>query len=201
MANWIIENIAQFGYLGIFLLMVAESLFPPIPSELVIPFAGFAAVEGTLSFPLVVIVATLGALAGMAPWYIAGRVFGLGRLRALADRHGRWFTMNAEEVDAATEAFRRYGPFIVLFGRLVPLIRTLISVPAGLARMPLAAFFGASLVGALVWNLFLAGMGALLAANYAVVEHWLDPVTNGVVILLVGGYLWRVIRWRPGRTG
>lgn len=200
MANWIIENIAQFGYLGLFLLMVAESLFPPIPSELVIPFAGFAAMQGTLSFPLVVIVATLGALAGMAPWYIAGRVFGLGRLRTLADRHGRWLTMNAEEIDAATEAFRRHGPMIVLFGRLVPLIRTLISIPAGLARMPLAACFGASLVGALIWNLFLAGMGALLAANYAVVQAWLDPVTNGVVLLVVAIYIFRVIRWKPGRS-
>jgi membrane protein DedA with SNARE-associated domain len=197
-ANWIIETIGQFGYLGIFLLMVLESLFPPIPSELVIPFAGFAAMQGTLSLPGVIAAATLGALAGMVPWYIAGRLFGLGRLRALANRFGRVFTLNAEEVDTATEAFRRHGPIIVLVGRLLPIIRTLISVPAGLARMPAHLFFAASLVGALIWNLILVGAGALLAANYGLVEKWLDPVTTLVIVSVVAIYIYRFIRWRPG---
>lgn len=201
MATWIIETITQFGYVGIFLLMLAESIFPPIPSELIIPFAGFAAANGQLSFVGVLIAATLGAVVGMVPWYLAGRIFGLGRVRHLADRYGRWFTLNATEVDTATHAFRRWGRWIVLAGRLVPLIRTLISVPAGLAKMPAALFFGASFIGALIWNSILAGAGYLLAEHYDVVEGWLDPGTNIVLGLIVVIYIYRLITWRPGDKG
>jgi membrane protein DedA with SNARE-associated domain len=201
MANWIIETIAQFGYLGIFLLMLLESVFPPIPSELIIPFAGFAAQQGQLSFPGVIIAATLGSLVGMAPWYIAGRLFGLGRVRALADRFGRWFTLNAEEIDTATGFFRRYGPLIVLFGRLLPIIRTLISVPAGLAHMPVGQFVLYSTIGAVVWNTLLTGGGYLLAEHYEAIEAWLDPLTLIILGTVVVVYVWRLITWRPSRKG
>ena len=162
MAHWIIETISSFGYLGIFLLMLVEAVFPPIPSELIIPFAGFSAAQGQLDFVGVVVAASLGSLAGMVPWYFAGRLFGLGRVRSLADRFGRWFTLNAEEIDVATGFFRRFGPWIVLFGRLLPIIRTLISVPAGLARLPVPLLRRRSLVGVLVWNTEMAGDGYLI---------------------------------------
>lgn len=200
MATWIIETITQWGYLGIFLLMLLESIFPPIPSELIIPFAGFAAATGQLNFIGVLIAASTGAVVGMVPWYVAGRLFGLGRVRTLADRYGRWLTLNAEEVDTATRAFHRFGPWIVLFGRLVPLIRTLISVPAGLAKMGAVPFFVASFIGALVWNTLLAGAGYLLAEHYDAVESWLDPGTTIVMGLVVLVYLYRLITWRPGRA-
>jgi membrane protein DedA with SNARE-associated domain len=197
MATWIIETIAQFGYLGIFLLMLLESIFPPIPSELIIPFAGFAAQQGDLNFFGVLIAATLGSLVGMVPWYLAGRLFGLGRVRALADRFGRWFTLNAEEIDTATGFFRRYGPLIVLFGRLLPIIRTLISVPAGLAHMPVGQFVLYSTIGAVVWNTLLTGGGFLLAEHYEVIETWLDPVTLVILGAVLVVYVWRLITWRP----
>jgi membrane protein DedA with SNARE-associated domain len=197
MATWIIETIAQFGYLGIFLLMLLESIFPPIPSELIIPFAGFAAQQGDLNFFGVLIAATLGSLVGMVPWYLAGRLFGLGRVRALADRFGRWFTLNAEEIDTATGFFRRYGPLIVLFGRLLPIIRTLISVPAGLAHLPVGQFVLYSTIGAVVWNTLLTGGGFLLAEHYEVIETWLDPVTLVILGAVLVVYVWRLITWRP----
>ncbi len=199
MANWIIETIGQFGYLGIFLLMLLESVFPPIPSELIIPFAGFAAQQGQLNFFGVLIAATLGSLVGMAPWYLAGRLFGLGRVRALADRFGRWFTLNADEIDTATGFFRRYGPMIVLFGRLLPIIRTLISVPAGLAHMPVGTFLLYSTIGAVVWNTLLTGGGYLLAEHYEAIEVWLDPLTLVILGAVVVVYVWRLITWRPSR--
>lgn len=199
MATWIIETIAQFGYLGIFLLMLLESVFPPIPSELIIPFAGFAAQQGQLNFFGVLLAATLGSLVGMAPWYLAGRLFGLGRVRALADRFGRWFTLNAEEIDTATGFFRRYGPLIVLFGRLLPIIRTLISVPAGLAHMPVGTFLLYSTIGAVVWNTLLTGGGFLLAEHYEAIEVWLDPLTLIILGAVVVVYVWRLITWRPSR--
>jgi membrane protein DedA with SNARE-associated domain len=199
MATWIIETIAQFGYLGIFLLMLLEAVFPPIPSELIIPFAGFAAQQGELNFFGVIVAASLGSLVGMVPWYLAGRLFGLGRVRALADRFGRWFTLNADEIDLATGFFRRYGPLIVLFGRLAPIIRTLISVPAGLARMPVGPFVAYSMIGVVVWNTLLTGGGYLLAEHYEAIEVWLDPLTLVILGVVVVVYLWRLVTWRPSR--
>jgi membrane protein DedA with SNARE-associated domain len=200
MAHWIIETITNSGYFGIFLLMLVEAVFPPIPSELIIPFAGFSAAQGNLHFIGVVIAASLGSLAGMVPWYFAGRLFGLGRVRSLADRFGRWFTLNAAEIDVATGFFRRFGPWIVLFGRLLPIIRTLISVPAGLARMPVPLFFAASLVGVLVWNTALAGAGYLMAEHYHLVEKWLDPLTLVVLVAVGALYVFRLFTWRPSRS-
>src|SRR6218665_4037102 len=118
MTDWIIQTISDLGYLGIFLVMLAESIFPPIPSELIIPFAGFAAANGDLNFFGVLAAATVGAVVGMLPWYYAGRLFGLDRVRRLADRFGRVMTLSAEEIDVAVDWFRRFGPIIVLFGRL-----------------------------------------------------------------------------------
>ena len=189
MATWIIETITSLGYAGIFLLMLLESVFPPIPSELIIPFAGLSAASGALDFWLVLLAATTGTVVGMLPWYFAGRIFGLGRVRTLADRYGRWLTLNADEIDTATDWFRRFGPVIVLIGRLIPLIRTLISIPAGLACMPFWQFLAFSTLGALVWNSILVGAGFILAEHYELVETWLDPGTTIVLGLVVLIYL------------
>lgn len=200
MSDWIIQTISEFGYLGLFLLMLLESIFPPIPSELIIPFAGFSAARGDLSYFGVLLAATAGAMVGMLPWYLAGRLFGLARVRWLADRFGRWFTLNADEIDIAARWFRHFGPAIVFFGRLAPIIRTLISVPAGLARMPVWLFFLASGAGALLWNTILVSAGFFLNEHYDRVEAFLDPLTivvlGGVVLL----YLYRLVTWRPSRA-
>lgn len=197
MATWIIETITNLGYLGIFLLMLLESVFPPIPSELIIPFAGYSAATGQLNVWLVLLTATLGAVVGMLPWYIAGRLFGLSRLRNLADRYGRWLTLNAAEIDTATHWFTRFGPIIIFVGRLVPLIRTLISIPAGLARLPAWQFLLFSSLGALLFNAVLVGAGYILAEHYEAVEAFLDPGTTIVLGAIVLTYIWRLITWRP----
>ena len=199
MTDWIIQTISQWGYVGIFLVMLAESIFPPIPSELIIPFAGFAAANGELNFFGVIAAATIGAVVGMLPWYFAGRIFGLDRVRWLADRYGRLLTMNAEEVDTAVGFFQRYGPIIVLFGRLLPIIRTLISIPAGLARMPLPIFLLASTAGALVWNTVLTLAGYVLHEHYEVIEVVLDPLSYLVLAAVVLLYLYRLVTWRPSK--
>lgn len=199
MTEWIVHTISQWGYAGIFLVMLAESIFPPIPSELIIPFAGFAAANGDLSLAGVLASATIGAVVGMLPWYFAGRLFGLDRVRWLADHYGRVLTMNSDEIDVAVRFFRRFGPIIVLFGRLIPLIRTLISIPAGLSRMPLPAFLLASTAGALVWNTILTLAGYILHEHYEVVEKILDPLSYVVLALVVLLYLFRVITWKPSR--
>ena len=200
MTDWIIQTISDLGYLGIFLVMLAESIFPPIPSELIIPFAGFAAANGDLNFFGVLAAATIGAVVGMLPWYFAGRVFGLARLRWLADHRGRMLTMNAQEIDLAVGFFTRFGPAIVFFGRLMPIIRTLISVPAGLARMPLPVFLAASSAGALLWNTVLTLAGYILHEHYDLVEVVLDPLTYVVLAAVALTYLYRVITWKPSRA-
>ncbi|ODT72668.1 MAG: alkaline phosphatase [Pelagibacterium sp. SCN 63-23] len=200
MTDWIIQTITDLGYVGIFLVMLAESLFPPIPSELIIPFAGFAAANGELNLFGVLATATFGAVVGMLPWYFAGRLFGLGRVRWLADRYGRLITMNAAEIDVAVGFFRRYGPLIVLFGRLMPIIRTLISIPAGLARMSLPLFLLASTTGALIWNTFLTLAGYVLHEHYEMIEVVLDPLSYLVLAAVVLIYLVRVLTWKPSRA-
>lgn len=199
MTDWIIQTISDLGYLGIFLVMLAESIFPPIPSELIIPFAGFAAANGQLDLIGVLAAATIGAVVGMLPWYFAGRLFGLARVRWLADRYGRLLTMNADEIDVAVGFFRRFGPAIVLFGRLMPIIRTLISIPAGLARMSLPVFLLASTTGALIWNTVLTLAGYILHEHYDLVEVVLDPLSYIVLAAVVLLYLFRVITWKPGK--
>ncbi|MCP8882844.1 DedA family protein [Devosia sp. XJ19-1] len=200
MTDWIIQTISELGYVGIFLVMLAESIFPPIPSELIIPFAGFAAANGDLNLFGVLATATFGAVVGMLPWYFAGRIFGLPRVKWLADRYGRLLTMNAEEIDVAVGFFRRFGPIIVLFGRLLPIIRTLISIPAGLAAMPLPLFLLASTTGALVWNTFLTLSGYILHEHYEVIEVVLDPLSYLVLATVVAVYLFRVVTWKPARA-
>jgi len=199
MTDWIIQTIAELGYVGIFLVMLAESIFPPIPSELIIPFAGFAAAGGDLNLIGVIVTATLGAVVGMLPWYYAGRIFGLVRVRWLADKFGRFMALNADEIDIAVGWFTRFGPIIVLFGRLMPLIRTLISIPAGLSRMRLPVFLAASSAGALIWNTILTMAGYILHEHYHVIEVVLDPLSYGVLALVVLVYLFRVVTWRPSK--
>ena len=199
MTDWIIQTISELGYLGIFLVMLAESIFPPIPSELIIPFAGFAAANGDLNLFGVLAAATIGAVVGMLPWYFAGRLFGLERVRYLADRFGRVMAFNADEIDMAVGWFKRFGPIIVLFGRLIPLIRTLISIPAGLSRMSLPVFLAASTTGALIWNTFLTMAGYILHEHYEMIEVVLDPLSYIVLALVVVLYLIKVITWKPSK--
>lgn len=197
MSGWITETITNSGYIGIFLLMLLESIFPPIPSELIIPFAGFSAAEGHLNLPGVIVAATVGSLVGAAPWYIVARLFGLERVRWLADRYGRWFTLNATEVDVASAWFVRWGKPVILFGRLFPIVRTLISIPAGLAKMPVTAFVAFSGFGMLIWNTVLVMSGYLLHQHYELVESWLDPVTYLVLAAVIALYLFRLVTWKP----
>lgn len=200
MTDWIIQTISELGYLGIFLVMLAESIFPPIPSELIIPFAGFAAANGDLNLFGVLAAATIGAVVGMLPWYYAGRLFGLTRVRYLADRFGRVMAFNADEIDIAVKWFTRFGPVIVLFGRLIPLIRTLISIPAGLSRMSLPVFLAASTTGALIWNTFLTMAGYILHEHYEAIEVVLDPLSYIVLGLVVVLYLLKVATWKPSKA-
>jgi membrane protein DedA with SNARE-associated domain len=196
MSEWIIGIITDFGYVGIVLLMLLEAMFPPIPSELIIPFAGYSAATGALNPVLVVLAATLGSTLGALPWFLAGWFFGLDRCKWLANRYGRWLTVSSKDIDTADHWFDRYGWTVVFFGRLLPIVRTLISVPAGLTGMKPHWFLLASLAGMTLWNIILVSAGYLLHEHYHVVEQYLDPLTYIVLVLGVLIYLWRVVTWK-----
>jgi membrane protein DedA with SNARE-associated domain len=197
--DWIIGFIGSGGYLAIALLMLMENVFPPIPSELVLPFAGFVAARGDLQ-PLGVLVAAMaGSLLGALPWYWAGRRLGLDRLRAFAGRHGRWLTLTPDDVDRAQAWFRRHGAVSVALGRLVPAVRSVISMPAGVAALPLATFLLWSLLGSTAWNVLLLAVGFVLESRYEAAKDVIEWVTRGVVGVLLAGYAWRVVRFDPGR--
>lgn len=198
MFDWTLGIIETGGYAGIFFLMIVENIFPPIPSEVIIPLAGYAAAEGELNIAAVVLVASLGAVAGSLPWYFLGRAFGLPRLRRLSLRYGRLLTLTPADIDAAESWFARHGQKAVLFGRLVPTVRTLISVPAGLARMPLYLFLAYSFVGSALWTTLLAGLGYWLNSQHELVADYLNPVSNLIVAAIVIAYIYRVLRFDSG---
>lgn len=191
------ETITAGGAWGIAMLMLLENIFPPIPSELIMPFAGFEAAAGRLSFWAVVIAGTLGSVAGAVVWYAAGRGFGEARTLALIDRYGFWLTISREEAERALAWFARRGALAVFLGRLVPGVRTIISVPAGLAAMPFGKFLAITALGSLVWVVMLTLAGYLLEANYERVAHLLDPATKLILGVILVTYVWRAYRlWR-----
>jgi membrane protein DedA with SNARE-associated domain len=197
MSEWIIDLITQWGYVGIFALMVLENVFPPIPSELIMPFAGYVAAQGDLSLAGVLVAGTLGSLLGTGVWYLAARMLGLVRFTWLCNKLGRVATIDEKDIDMAVAWFDRYGLIAVFVGRLIPAIRTLISVPAGLAAMPVWKFLAVSAVGTFAWTAFLTGAGLVLHEHYEVVEAYVDPVSTAVVVLAVVIYIYRFITWKP----
>lgn len=197
MFDWITRFIQDHGYAGIAVLMLAENVFPPIPSELVMPLAGFTATRGELVIALAVAAGAAGSLAGALFWYWVGAAIGAERLKRWSIRHGRWLALAPRDVDQACAWFARHGGKAVLLGRLVPGVRSLISVPAGIAGMPLAPFLAYSALGIVAWSALLAAAGYLLESEYHAVAGWLNPVANAVIAALAGIYLYRV--WTFGR--
>jgi membrane protein DedA with SNARE-associated domain len=189
--------IERSGYLGVGFLMFLETIFPPIPSEVIMPVAGVAAARGEMTLGGVIAAGTAGAMLGNVVWYLAARALGIVRFKPLIDRYGRWITMNWEEVERAEIWFRRNGTFFVFLGRMLPTVRSLVSVPAGLLKMRFKTFFLASTVGTLGWTTALAFAGYRLREEFKEVDEWLGPVSTAIIVTLAIGYVWRVIRYRP----
>ena len=195
MAEWITNIMNSLGYLGIGLLMFLENIFPPIPSELIMPLAGFTVAQGKLNFGLVVLVGVLGTVLGALPWYYAGQILGEQRLKSLADKYGKWLTITSKDIEKARRWFDRRGGQAVFICRLVPGVRTLISLPAGISRMPLVPFLLYSTLGTLLWVGLLTYAGYALGNNYELVEEYLAPVSKIVLVTLVIAFiLWLVRR-------
>jgi membrane protein DedA with SNARE-associated domain len=184
--------IAKAGLGGVFLLMLAENILPVIPSELILPMAGFDAARGVMDPWLAALVGGVGSALGGVVWYLIGRWLGLGRLKRLAARAGRWAAVTPADLDRAAAWFTRRGAAAVCIGRCLPGVRGYICIPAGVARMRFSAFLLWSTVGAMAWSGMLVSAGWSLGGHYERVERWMDPVTEVVWGLLAGLYLLRV---------
>ena len=201
MFDFITGLIDRMGVIGVALMMFLENVFPPIPSELIMPMAGYLAAEGNMSLVGVLVAGTLGSIIGAVVWYELGRALGEERFLALVDRFGLWATISRQDAEYALHWFRTKGGWAVLLGRMVPAVRTLISVPAGLAAMPRLPFLVLTTIGSLIWIGFLTGAGYLLQAEYHRITVWLDPGTSIVVGIFIAIYVYRVARQIMRRKG
>ncbi len=193
MTEWITSTIYSLGYVGIGFLMFLENLFPPIPSELIMPLAGFVVQQGKMDFTLVVLAGVIGTVLGALPWFYAGRLLGEERLKKLCDRYGKWLGISGEDISKSKNWFDRYGNKAVLLCRLVPGVRTLISIPAGIGNMNIIPFLIYSTIGTTLWVLLLTYAGFALGQNYKVVETYIDPISKVVVIVVVVAFVGFVI--------
>ena len=192
LSEWVIDVIGKLGYVGVALLVALENLFPPIPSEIVLPFAGFVAREGHATLPGMIVAATIGSLVGA--WLLYGIAAWIGpvRMERFVVRHGKWLRLTPADIARAERWFDRRAVVAVLVGRCIPLIRSLVSIPAGFRRMPFATFTLYTAIGSLIWNTALIGAGYILRANWKDVEPVLDVVQYVVVAAIVGVVGWFV---------
>ncbi len=179
--QWIQDVMGSLGYVGIALLLVLENLFPPIPSEVVLPLAGFFVGTGNLTFWGALLASTVGATVGAIVLYGLGRWGG----RALVLRYGRWLCVSEENLDRARGWFVKHGVLVVLGARVVPGARSVVSIPAGTSRMPLLRFTVLTAVGSAIWNALLIGAGYALGANWSAVRNWVGSYSDVVLVVVV----------------
>lgn len=195
MTEFILNLIAWGGYVGIFILMTLENVFPPLPSEVIMGFGGMAVARGDMDMTPLLIVATAGTTLGNVFWYGVGRWIGIARIRPFVERHGRWLTLTWDDVEKLDRFFRRHGLWVVFFFRFLPTFRTMISLPAGMARMGMPRFLLATFVGSAIWNAVLAYAGLLLGSQFQQLQVYVGPVAIGTSVVAAVIWAYRVATW------
>lgn len=184
--------IEAMGYLGVFLLMALENIFPPLPSEFIMPLSGYMVTERKFTMLGIVLSGTLGSLAGNLPLYYLGSRLGKDKLEQFIVKYGKWFALAPPDIEKADKWLSRHGHTAVFFCRLIPGIRSLISIPAGFNKMRLSRFLLFSLAGTVIWVAFLAGVGYFLGRNFSRIDDYLDVITYVVIGLAIVLYLRRL---------
>ena len=193
LADWVTDVIDALGYLGVALLVALENLFPPIPSEIVLPFAGFVASDGDASLIGMIVAATIGSLVGALILYGIAASIGPERLGRFLVRYGKWFRLTQADIAKSEAWFDRHSASAVLICRCIPLVRSLISIPAGFRRMPLGRFVTYTLIGSAVWNTALIGAGYVLRSQWKEVEpvlSWAQYLVIAAIVAAIGWYVW-----------
>jgi len=199
LATWVQDIIERLGAVGVALLIILENVFPPIPSEIVLPFAGFVAQRGDGSVVVMIVAATVGAVIGALILYYVAALIGPVRLRVFIAKFGKWFGVKPADLTRAEQWFDRHAVAAVLLGRCVPLIRSVVSVPAGFRRMPLVPFIAYTALGSAVWNTALIGAGAALGNQWENVEPYvaiLQWLVLAAIALFLTWFIYGKIRRR-----
>ncbi|EDN9504367.1 DedA family protein [Listeria monocytogenes serotype 1/2a] len=191
METWITSIMADFGYVGIFILIMVENLFPPIPSEIILTFGGFMTTVTSLNVVMVIIVATLGSVVGAILLYKVASYFGKERLTKIVLKYGRILRLKESDIERAENFFLKYGSWAVFLCRMIPLIRSLISIPAGMTKMKMSKFLILTTAGSLLWNTVLIGLGAMLGESWSEIVVFMDSfstiIYSIIAILVVVG--------------
>ncbi|EAC4315465.1 DedA family protein [Listeria monocytogenes] len=191
METWITSIMADFGYIGIFVLIMVENLFPPIPSEIILTFGGFMTTVTSLNVVMVIIVATLGSVVGAILLYKVASYFGKERLTNIVLKYGRVLRLKESDIERAESFFLKYGSWAVFLCRMIPLIRSLISIPAGMTKMKMSKFLILTTAGSLLWNTVLIGLGAMLGESWSEIVVFMDSfstiIYSIIAILVVVG--------------
>ena len=202
-SNWARDIMDALGYVGLALLVAIENLFPPIPSEIILPLAGFNSSLGDMNVFLAILFATIGSVVGAVMLYYIGYFFGEERVRYIVRNWGKWLGFKESDVDKADEWFDKYGGLAVMLCRVVPIVRSLISIPAGLRKMPMLMFLLYTTIGSLTWNTLLIFAGYLLGDNWDHVEEYVGILQYFVLaVVLIVGIWWVWARMiKPRREG
>ncbi|NTV30931.1 DedA family protein [candidate division WWE3 bacterium] len=186
--TWGLHIISLGGYWGIFSISLLENVFTPIPSEAIIPFAGILVSQGKFSFTLVVVAATLGSLIGAYVFYYVGYILGADHIKQFIIKWGKYFFLSEDDVKRAEEWFSKYGMWAVLICRVIPLVRSFISIPAGYVKLPFWKFSVLTAIGSGLWSTFLVYIGFALGENYHIIEPYISTIEKVVAIILAIGF-------------
>ena len=185
MESWITEVMNTYGYIGILLLIALENIFPPIPSEVILTFGGFMTTTSNMSIIGVIIVSTIGSIVGAIVLYGIGLLLDVNRLERIVDKWGHILRLTSKDIEKANAWFHKFGVWAVFLGRLVPLVRSLISIPAGMAHMNFWVFLLFTTLGSLIWNSILVSVGAAVGTSWSTIVGYMDTYSNVVLLLLV----------------
>jgi len=203
MENWILDIMGQYGYFGIFLLIMLENIFPPIPSEVILTFGGYMTTKTSMTPIGVILVSTAGSVVGAVILYWIGTLLDVQRLEKIVDRWGKVLRLTKKDIHKADSWFDKYGIWTVLFCRLIPLIRSLISIPAGMANMKFGLFLLFTTIGTLIWNTILVKVGAAVGDNWESIVSVMDVYSNFayalIAILGIAAIIW-YLRFRKRRA-
>ncbi|MCD8895701.1 DedA family protein [Mammaliicoccus sciuri] len=193
MESWITSVMEQFGYFGIALLILLENVFPPIPSEVILTFGGFMTTKSDLTVLGVVVASTIGSVGGAVILYWIGRILNVERIERIIEKWGKYLRLTKEDVRKADAWFDKYGPWTVFFCRFIPLIRSLISVPAGMSGMNQWLFLVLTTIGTLIWNLVLVMVGAKVGDNWHQIVNYMDVYSHFMYAVIAIGIIVFVI--------
>jgi len=194
--NQAVQENSLLAYLTICFAMFLENIIPPIPSEIIMPLGGFFVYQQKLNFFILIFWGLLGTIAGSVPWYYLGRLVNERRISNFLDKKGKYFGISSDDLAKSKRWFDKYGVSLVFWGRLVPGIRTLISVPAGMELMPFRKFLIWTTLGSLIWVVLLTYAGYIFGENYLIIETYIDNikfVVKPILILLSVYFLFKLL--------